>query len=424
MTKANGKQNLINFTKENLERLPFTRQQYDVGDSRQPGLRLRVNPGKSKTFILYRKIAGRPVRIKLGRFPDLTIDQARRMASSFNGQIAEGRNPQTEKKQVRAELTFKGLFELYYQQHALRNNRKAKENGRVVEMYILPGWGNLKVSTITKEQARKLHTSIADRLAKTDAERTHKQRNRKGKGKTKPHAQAQQTSSGQSQRGHATANKAIKLARAVYNFGIREGYYSGLNPCAEVKKYREESRDRFLSQDELQRFLTALQYEQPQHRDFLRLALFTGARKANLLSIRWRIPSEQAKNGEVNIVALSRSVLAVLKWRRRQSERVAGQTGTAPSPFVFTGTGKAGHMSNPRDAFMRVKEKAGISDLRLHDLRRTLASYMAIGGTSLHVIGKALNHKNLNTTTIYARLSHDPVLQAVEAATKRMTWAG
>lgn len=395
----------INFTKDSLDKLPFLAKQYDVGDARQPGLRLRVNPGRSKTFIIYRKIEGKPCRIKLGRFPEMTIEQARRMAQSVLGKISEGANPQTEKRQAKAEPTFRALCEIYFRDHVTPFNRRAKDNRRVLEMHVLTEWGDRKASAITKEDARRLHLAIAERCAAR----------LRGKIATTKRNQ-----------GQPTANKAMKLARAAFNFAIDGGHWKGQNPCIRLKRFKEESRDRFLNQgDEINAFYAAIAEENPDVRDFFRLALFSGARKTNVLSMRWedidftlrrwRVRAEASKNAESMVIALPRPALAILKWRLRSQKR-AGLV----SPFVFPGYGKTGHRTAPRQAFARIKARMGVSDLHIHDLRRTLGSYMAIGGESLPMIGQALGHKDYRTTAIYARLSRDPVLQAVEQAVRLM----
>jgi integrase len=88
-----------------------------------------------------------------------------------------------------------------------------------------------------------------------------------------------------------------------------------------------------------------------------------------------------------------------------------------PSGFVFPGKGQTGHLAEPKKGWARVLHRAGLSDLRIHDLRRTLGSWQAKQGASLAIIGKSLNHKNQNTTAIYARLDLDPVRHSVNTAT-------
>jgi integrase len=85
--------------------------------------------------------------------------------------------------------------------------------------------------------------------------------------------------------------------------------------------------------------------------------------------------------------------------------------------WVFPGTGVTGHLVSPKNAWLRIKKRAGLPDIHLHDLRRTLGSWQAATGASPAIIGKTLNHKDISTTTIYARLSLDPVRNAMDVAT-------
>lgn len=109
--------------------------------------------------------------------------------------------------------------------------------------------------------------------------------------------------------------------------------------------------------------------------------------------------------------------MAVEILTRRKEKNAKLET---PSLYVFPGIGKARHLKDPKKAFQRIRERMGVFDIRIHDLRRTLASYMVINGTSLPIIGKALNHKSQDSTSIYARLSQDPVKDAVNKAVNVM----
>ncbi len=93
---------------------------------------------------------------------------------------------------------------------------------------------------------------------------------------------------------------------------------------------------------------------------------------------------------------------------------------TEPPTFVFPGDGKSRHLIEPKRGWNRILERAGIDNLRIHDLRRTLGSWQAKTGASLAIIGKSLNHKNQNTTAIYARLDLEPVRESVNTATSAM----
>src|SRR5262249_52645918 len=156
---------------------------------------------------------------------------------------------------------------------------------------------------------------------------------------------------------------------------------------------------------ELPKFFAALA-EEPNTliRDFILIAILTGARRSNVQAMAWddvnlvggtwTIP--QTKTGDPLTVHLPPPAGKILTTRFANRDS---------SPFVFPGWGKTGHLMEPKTAWKNILDRAGINDLRVHDLRRTLGSWQAAGGASLPIIGKSLGHKNQRTTQIYARLN-------------------
>ena len=159
--------------------------------------------------------------------------------------------------------------------------------------------------------------------------------------------------------------------------------------------------------------------------DFFLLALLTGARRGNVASMRWddvdptwklwRIPGEVAKGGQPIVVPLVDAALAILTRRKATANG---------NPWVFPSYGKSGHIVEVKGAWKRILTAAGLSDVRPHDLRRTLGSWQAIGGASLPIIGRSLGHSQPATTQVYARLQLDPVRASVTAATDAILAAG
>lgn len=378
----------ISFNIENLEKLIYHPSSYEVADIKTPALRIGVYPSKVKTFLLYKKVNGVPQKIKIGRYPDLSIEQAKKEAKRLLALIALGHDIQAEKQEQQAP-TFKELYEHYYHEHAIPFTKRPDDNRRTVELHVFPQFGKMKGNDITRKMMRKLHREL---------------------GKT--HAKA-------------TANRIITIISAVFNFCIKNDHFSGTNPCIGVKRFKTTSRDRFLSPEELEKFFKAVNEEEELQRDFVLMALFTGARRSNILSMkwtdidfankRWRISESETKNSDVNLVVLPRPALDILSKRQEQNKR-----SDVPSLFVFPGSGKDGHFKDPKKTFNRIRERMEVYDIRLHDLRRTLGSYMAITGASLPIIGAALNHKSQDSTAIYARLSQAPVHNAVNTAVKTM----
>ncbi|MCU9850561.1 tyrosine-type recombinase/integrase [Defluviimonas sp. WL0024] len=373
----------LNFTKAALLKAPAApkggKDYYN--DEKEKGLVLAVTPAGTKSFYLYKRVEGRPERILLGRFPDISIENARKLAASAKGKIAGGKNPQKERRAIRGEMTFGALFTEYLEKYSKVHKRSWAYDEREVPKF-LSHWFKRRISTIEKAEVERLHAKI-------------------GK-----------------ENGLYQANRLLERIRSIFNRAIDWGW-DGTNPAIGIKKYREKSRDRFLQPDELPRFFAALSAEPNEAaRDFFMVSLLTGARKSNLLAMRWkdinfatatwRIP--ETKNGEAQTVHLSGPAMEILTERKLASE----------SPWVFPGDGRTGHLADPKKAWGRILAGAGIEDLRIHDLRRTLGSYQAATGANGYIIGKSLGHKSHQSTAVYARLNLDPVRDSVNKATEAM----
>jgi len=382
----------VALTKTRIEALPApAKGRAYVYDTKAPGLCVSVTRAGSKTFYLYRWLNGRPQRIRIGACADLTVEQARREARKLVGEMANGVNPQDAKRAARGEATFRQAFALYIQ-HAKGHKKSWRQDVGTFDRYFKPLAGK-KVSAIKKADVQALHARIG---------REH---------------------------GKYAANRAVALVSIIYN-----GHVPGLpNPAKGVKRFKEQARDRFLDADELRRFFKALEAEPSDDwRDFFMAALLTGARKANVLAMKWddlsldrglwRIPAAEAKGGEAMVCVLVPAVVRILETR---AQTVNGSPWVFPSP-----TSASGHLEEAKKPWRGILKRAGFVDadgkntVRIHDLRRTLGSWAAMTGSSLPIIGKALGHKNVATTQIYARLDVDPVRRGVTAATAAILDAG
>ena len=380
-------QTALNFTKSQLEALPILESQYEVRDTKTTGLILRVNPGGIKTFMFYRRVGYKLLRIKIGRLTDIPVELARKKAIQLNSQIITGVNPNAIKMEKNRELTFRELYDKYYREHALVNTKRPEDNKATLEFHLMPKIGHLGLSDITRQKLKEHHLK---------------------QGET---------------RGRTQANRVLTIVSAVFNFGIKEEYYKGTNPCNGIKRFKSKSRDRFLSQEELKLFFEALAPEEQIYQDFFQLCLFIGARKTTMLTMRykdidfnlkrWRLSEEETKNDDVNIHVLCDAAMQILQRRYDTNKH-----SVAPSIYVFPGDGLHGHLVDPKKSLARIKKRMGVFDFHIHDLRRTLGSYMAITNASMPIISKALNHKSQVSTAIYARLSQDPIIEAVNNAAK------
>lgn len=385
--------NALNFTKESLHNLPAPEagKRAVYHDAKTTGLQIRITETGVKTFSVYRRIkGGRAERVTLGRFPAMTVEQARKLAARINAEIEEGSNPAEVKRAHREEMTFAELFKEYGERHG--NKKRSWATDKSLFANHLQNIAHCKVSKVTRETISRILSDL-DKAGKAGA----------------------------------TINNVRALISSIFSRAIEWGY-AGNNPVSGIKTRAKVERDRFLLAGELPRFFESLAKEPNETlRDYILLALLTGARRANLLAMRWkeisisesiwRIPD--TKNTTPQNVTLSPEAIAILTKRKDEAEKGA--------LFVFPGRGKSGHIEEPKKAVIRVMDRAGIpygrdkpDGVTLHDLRRTLGSWQAKTGASLAIIGKSLNHKSMQATAIYARLDLDPVRQSVNTATGAM----
>ena len=372
----------INFTKSLILRLNKPRSGRDYyADSKELGLQLSITHNGTISFFLRKKYLGKDQRFNIGHFPDITVEIARKMALSIKSDIAQGINPNN--KISDNIITFSQLFSDYLERYASlhKGKRTIEEDNRRYKLYMKTLYTQ-HIQSIVKNDIMKLHNKLANEISKV------------------------------------TANRVLSLIGAIFNVAIGWGYKL-INPTARIKKFSEISRDRFVKESEMARFLESVDCEESQYiKDYVLISLLTGARRSNILSMKWKdidleqemwtINASESKNNHANIVYLSGEVINILQLRKRLSI----------SHFVFPSHGKTGHLMEPRRGWERILKRAGISNLRLHDLRRTFGSYQAMNNTSMHIIGKTLNHKSQGATTVYARFSDDPVKAAVCDANK------
>ncbi len=422
-----------NFTKTALAavELPDAGKRTTYYDETVPKLALRVTAAGTKTFYIVKRVGTGMAWLKLGVFPDMTVELARKEAENKLGLFAGGDNPAETRRALKAEPTLAEFFKEYGERHGQRK-RAWKDDQQRFRDYLEMPLGAKKLSAITRE-------SIGRILS--DMERNGK--------------------------AGATVNNVRALASGLFGKAIEWSYLTD-NPVKGIKTRKTNKRDRFLQADELPRFFAAVGQEPNETiRDYFLLSLLTGARRTNVLEMRWnqiklaegiwRIPT--TKNDTPQNVTLSPEAAAILTTRKE----------SADGAFVFPGDGASGHLIEPKKGWLRIfdrdeltqlaarieaadktfptvegealtdalerarktakrlkldTEGTRIDPLRIHDLRRTLGSWQAKQGASLAIIGKSLNHKSQQATMIYARLDLDPVRASVNSATAAMLAAG
>jgi integrase len=364
------------------------------------GLNLRISARNKRTWsVFYRTADGRQRNMKLGDYPVMTPDLARTMATRVLSAVSQGKDPAHDRKSARAAATVAELARQFLANHAdsKRKSRTASEYRRLIERHIVPELGTLKVDAVTHAAVQKLHRSMS---------RTPRQ-----------------------------ANLTVAVLSAMMNYAIRNGLRTdGLNPVRGTEKFKERARDRFLSDEESRRLLQVLDRHERNAVMVepvlaIRLLMLTGRRVGEILCLKWshldldvglmRLPDSKVGASTYH---LSPAVVALLRAAKERQDRDVEAGKTAPRPlarhvpneYVVRGRLGGAPMVNIEKPWRRIREGAGIPDVRLHDLRHTYASKAAASGASLLMIKELLGHNQIQTTTRYAHLVGTHVRSAVQ----------
>lgn len=382
--------NTFNFTTERLHRLPAAPagQRAEYRDSATPGLVLRVTDTGRKTLAVFRWVPAtrRPERITIGAWPEVGIDAARKRARQVMGQIAEGRSPAAEKRQLHDGLTLAELFEQYAKLHLGKLKPQQQREARALfDLHVRPA---------------RLHTRSLRDITRVDVERLHNTIGRE-------HPR--------------TANKVLGFIKSLYRRAAEWGA-DVRNPATGIKAFATPSRERFLQPAEFPRFVAALDATEQPYRDLFRLLMLTGVRIGNLLAARfdqfdldsgvWHVPATEHKNKTAHAVPLLPEAVQIVQRRRKELGKRA--------VWLWPSDSASGHLTVVHKPWRRLCERAGIDGLTRHDIRRTMGSYITMTGGNIQTVGKALGHKTMAASAVYARLNLDPVRQAMATAVGAM----
>lgn len=352
-----------------------------IFDTEIPGFALRITENGVKTFVLRYSRGGRSRWFTIGRTNAMTPEQARREAIRLRGIVASGTDPAAERAQARAIPTFREFAERYLAEHSAlkKKPRSYREDQLKVARYILPRLGNFRLSEIATADVQRLHNQL--RHIPT------------------------------------TANRVLAIVMTMMNFAERWGYLpSGSNPTRYVEKFPEARRERLLSPDELGRLGDALREAaregaNPSAIACIQLLVLTGCRLGEILNLRWehvdvtagclRLPD--SKTG-AKVVPLGAPAVDLL----RTMPRLAG------NPFVCPGVNRGSAFVGIGKPWRDIRSRAGLADLRIHDLRHAFASTGLQVGESLAVIGRLLGHSTPTMTARYAHLAPDPARAAAD----------
>jgi integrase len=367
------------------------RREYYLWDDEVRGFGLRVGASGTKTWVFQAAAGGAaPRRMSLGPYPAVEPGAARARAAAARGAIAAGADPFTAgaKPSQKKKIVTLAEFIPLYLAHAKGHKRSWAKDEKELTRYLPPEWKARPLDSFTPTDMVSLHTTLGGR-------------------------------------GHYVANGFLRLLRSMFNRARDWGHLpeAALNPCRKVEWFKEHPRERFLTLDELDRLMAALDAEEtePLWRHYFLLCLLTSQRRSEVAGMRWdeldldaavwTIPASRTKAARATRVPLTAQVLETLRTRRAQGEFVF------PSPRV-----RGAPIREPKGAWQKILVRAGMrpGDVRIHDLRRTGGSYLAAAGVGLPLIGKLLNHSRPETTAIYSRLDLEPVRAAQQQLHDRL----
>lgn len=356
-----------------------------LNDTELPGFACKLTPtGKRSYSLYYRTKEGIQRRPTIGRYSLMKPEAARQIARGWLAEVAQGGDPSLTRTQAIGAPIFDTLCDRYLSDHADVRKKASSAEGdrRLIRLHLRPAWGTKKVPTITRADVSSLHHKL-----------------------------------------HATpyeANRVLALASKMFALSERWGMRpDGTNPAKNIDRFKEEKRERYLTSAEVARLWQVLNSDaaaakaSPHAIAAIKLLMLSGRRLGEVLGLKWawvdldakllRLPDTKSGRLTVSLADAAIAILAELK------------EGAGDHPYVIPGAIEGKPLVNLQKPWRAIRTLAGLSDVRLHDLRHTFASIGAGIGLSLHMLGRLLGHSQAATTSRYAHLAQSPVQAAADS---------
>lgn len=347
-------------------------------DDEVHGFGVRVWESGRRVFVLKYRAAGRQRLLTLGPYGVLTVQQARDQARQRLGEVLQGKDPMLQREKERRGSTVNDLCDAYLERHAERRKASARDDRRMIDAHLKPRFGAMRIEAVRREDIARLHDSI---------------------GREHP----------------TTANRMLSLVSGMWNKAKLWGYLTDAapNPAKGIERFPEVKRERFVTKDEMPALIEAID-EVPNvfAKAALWLYLLTGLRKNEVLKLRWEHIDLKQRTLYLPTTKAGRS--HHLPLSPPAVELLAALPRICANPWVICGKNDKSHMVDLRYYWDDVREEAGLTDVRIHDLRHTIASWLVSSGTSLALIGRVLNHSQARTTQRYAHFEAAPVAKVLD----------
>ncbi|WP_336810175.1 tyrosine-type recombinase/integrase [Bosea sp. MMO-172] len=369
---------MAKITKRSVDAATPTDKEFFLWDDELKGFGLRVYPSGRKMYLAQFRAGGRLRRVNIGLHGALTPDLARTEAMKHLSEVRLGGDPASERDRRKASPTLKEFGKRFLDEHVASHCKPSThgEYKRSVELFINPKIGSHRIIDITRADVVSLHQAM---------KATPYQANR-------------------------TLGVLSVMFTVAHTWGVRT---DGVNPCWKVKRYKEVKRECYLTEDELARLGAVLRESNSEREavNCITLLLLTGCRLGEIQTLKWeyvdfahgllRLPD--SKTG-AKLVPIGQPVIDYLK----SIAKVSG------NPYVITGHVDGQHLTDMQKPWRRLRKRAGLDGLRIHDLRHSFASDALQLGQDLTMIGRLLGHTQVQTTARYAHLKTDPIRKAAD----------
>jgi integrase len=376
----------MNLTKSDIDALEYEGDGHsrDIRwDEQISGFGVRIYPSGRKAFVLSYRFHGTKRLMTVGKVGVMSLDLARKKARRLLVEVDDNVDPLKGKRDAAGVGKVKALCDDYIKKYASGKRSGAKDEARI-NRYILPAWGQLKAADVTTSDVEDLHRKI---------------------GKKTPYE----------------ANRLLALVSTMFSLARKWHYIpkkqlaGWVNPAADVKRYPEEGRERYLTTPELKRLVAALDaFPDRNIASAVALMMLTGCRKTEALTATWdqfdldagvwTKPSHHTKQKRTHRVPLNAAAVELLNSLPR----------TKGNPHVFPGRAENQPLKDIKKAWEKLRQAAELPDLRMHDLRHSYASLLASQNLSLPIIGQLLGHTQAQTTKRYAHLLDESLKEATD----------